>query len=166
MDEFFTILDTEVGLESTVVAPAILPLIFHGFPTTKVGEIVFYHCRNNKFYQLMSFQSPTGGTKPSKFLDFITPNDTASIHFNVSTSPLRTAVAVETILEYLFDQVELHCSSTYLGPKSWLKRTKPGKHIAVGAPRLASVVYARCTRILRLLEKPADHGYLPHYNTA
>ncbi|KAF5318499.1 hypothetical protein D9619_011031 [Psilocybe cf. subviscida] len=150
--DFFDILELYISPESMPLDPAILPLISLSYPSRAIHNILSYHRRD----------SPSFGVLDSIFVDdpsgFVSIVEIASIsHINIS--PERFAVAAGAILDYLFDDVEPHRSSTYSTHSSWLHQTKPGKHIAMGASRLASGSHAQRLhswrrRILRLPGMP------------
>ncbi|KAF5318477.1 hypothetical protein D9619_011014 [Psilocybe cf. subviscida] len=150
LDDFFDILDSYLANEINALAPAILPSIFLGIPPHVVREILSYHCRDSPSYQLVTTTWYNQSQQRVSVLDLVTTEDLASIRHSANGSPKRLAVAAEAILEYIvIGGVQLYRSSTH---KSWLQRTKPGKLIATGTPKLASVLHTECVKSLGLQE--------------
>jgi hypothetical protein len=141
VEDFSEILELRINLQSTPLGPAILPLIFSGYPVNVVCVIHSYHSRDNESYWLMLMAE--------SFMDVVTTSDLASIRHSVNTSPEHLAKAAEAILVFMIDEAKILCSSRCSTHKTWLQRTKPGKHVATGAPRLALAIHAQCDRALR-----------------
>lgn len=84
-------------------------------------------------------------------LECITTADLASIrHSRVYSSPERLTAAAEAILDFVIPGSKRQHSSTSSTHKSWLLRAKPGKYVATGSPRLASVFHVRSLTSNRL----------------
>ncbi|KAF5315287.1 hypothetical protein D9619_007384 [Psilocybe cf. subviscida] len=161
LEGVFDILELYISETNIPLAPAIMPLIFLGYPAR---QILSYHLD----WQAYQFFDAVMNYLDNPWSQVVTMEDLASIrHSRVNTSPKSSALAAEAVLGYLFDGVKLHSSSTCSAHKSWMQRTKPGKHIALGAPRLASALHKRCLSSLRLLqdeayrEKLSNHSILP-----
>ncbi|KAF5318495.1 hypothetical protein D9619_011035 [Psilocybe cf. subviscida] len=139
LEDFLDILESHIIADGGPLAAAILPLICLRYPSKAIQEIHVYPYRSES-YGLLAHSSGS-----VTVLDLISAEDLASIrHSIINTSPKRLSVAAEAILGFLIDDVELGRSSTHSAHKSWLQRTKPGKHVARGAPRLASVFHKQC----------------------
>lgn len=134
---------------STPLAPAVLPLIYLGYPRKVVGEILDHDFAYNPIRVSTQWASLKAFKEFIRVLDITTTADLASICHNVNASPARIAAAADAILGYLTDQVCLPCIPAYSSHKSWLRRMKPGKHVATGSPRLASAIHAQWLRSLR-----------------
>jgi hypothetical protein len=129
-------------------------LAFCGFPAQKVHRMLYNHFKYQPVLTLMSYYLGGGSNEHIRsrtIVDIIASADPTSVHHITTTSPKSLAEAAEAILKCLMDQVHLLHLSTYSMHKSWLLRTKPGKHIATGTPRLASVFHTLC--ISSLLQK-------------
>jgi hypothetical protein len=143
-------------LESSPLAPAIVALAFSRYPKRATLRILCDHFYGESLHELLSHILYRDNT--SNILDIMAKIDSASARRRNITSPKRLAVAVEAILEWcLSNQADLRFLSMYSAHRSWLQRTKPGKHIATGAPRLASVFHVWCIIALDMLKDPYDH---------
>lgn len=154
VEDFFDTFELCANSESPL-GPAILPLMLLGYPATKICEIICYRSTNRiTNYNLTVSYSNDGVTKPRAltFLDFI--STAIPIRYGAADASIQrlAAEAAEAILEHLFDSARLPSTSAYSGHRSWLQRTKPGKHLTVGAPRLASALHTRSLSSLHLLE--------------
>ncbi|KAF5318726.1 hypothetical protein D9619_011024 [Psilocybe cf. subviscida] len=140
LEDFLDILESYIIGDGTPLAPAILPLICLGYPAKAIQEIHAYYSRGTTSYHILEYSRES-----VTVLDLITAEDLASIRHSINTSPECLAVAAEAILGFLIDDVKLGRSSTYSAHRSWLQRIKPGKHVATGTPRIASVFHAKYT---------------------
>lgn len=156
MEDFFDILESYANSESTPFAHIIVTLAFSGYPVHDV-ERILHECLvgDNSFFSLLTFSLQRDlFSERETVLNIATMAAATSVRLNTRTSPKRLIVATEAILEYLIDQEILQFLSTYSTHKSWLQRIKPGKHIATGSPRLASVCHTLGLRILNHWEDP------------
>ncbi|KAF5318500.1 hypothetical protein D9619_011030 [Psilocybe cf. subviscida] len=149
LQDFFDILESHISGMSTLLAPAILPLIYLGYSCEVVCEILDHDFAYNPIKMSTQWASLKAFKESIRVLDIITTADLSSICHNVNASPARIAAAADAILGYLMDQVRLPCIPAYSSHKAWLRRMKPGKHVATGSPRLASAIHAQWLRSLR-----------------
>lgn len=134
---------------SIPLAPAVFPLIYLGYPPKTVCTTLRCHFFSNDVKIFRRWSSFETFEEFTQVLDITTTEDLASIRHSVYMSPTHIAAAAYTMLSYLINHVGRPGIPTYSAHKSWLQRMKPGKHVATGSPRLASVIHAQWLVLLR-----------------
>lgn len=128
-------------------------LAISGFSPHTVYRLLSNHRHRKRINMILFFELPRY-ISDCGYLKVIL--ETMDPGLNRNTSPERLAEAAEAILEHLIDNVKLPFLSTDSKHKSWLQRTKPGKHTSTGSPRLASVCHTLCHGTLCLLQLKAQ----------
>lgn len=136
MEDLFDIVETYISLDKTTLAPAILSLIFAGYPIKYIKEILrfSYSIYGNAAYHFL-LREVFYEMGQMRIMDIITPADLASIRHSVYASPQSLAVAAEAIFVYLVDEAKLVCPLPSLAHKlAWVQRPKPQKHVTRESP--------------------------------
>lgn len=125
--------------------------MFSGYSPKRICDIIRTYPSTNPRYVVTTRMMAYIFTRPEIFgRPLFTRDYLASMRQSVNASSSKLAVAAKTIIEYL---VRVGGNSSSLGfsvallagtsHTTWLRRKKPGKHVALGSPKLASALHAK-----------------------
>ena len=186
LEDFFDIFQSHLALECKPLEPVILPLLFSGYPTTSVCDILSHCCFTNSenplcninwfcahdggvplgrdamsfllIHGLMELPLHAPGQPPDRYIERITSDDLASIRHSFNTSTPNLTAAAQAIIRYL-QSIQPICNGLTIWGTSrptpheaWLQRTKPGKRLSTGSPKMASKFHRICLHIYEDIE--------------
>ncbi|KAF5318479.1 hypothetical protein D9619_011012 [Psilocybe cf. subviscida] len=172
LEDFFDIFESYLRNEVKPLAPAILPLIFLGFSTKIIRDIIYHFDSEEVIWyvqgtisQWMMQDSFDPGLNPFhtslvSVFNKLDASDLRVIRQCANASPENVAIAAETLLDYIFSKSHTPKKLPMRTPhRRWIQREKPGIRVATGSPKIASAFHLKFIKYkLNDALFPKDHA--------